>query len=215
MRTRWNRKPRFAWAGAVFIVAAGCGGTRNSTVYFDPEDHPPEAQANFDVFARRCSKCHSLARPLVAGVTEVTHWDHYVARMVRQPGSGITPRDVEPILAFLYYYTIEVRGLAQPEDEETLAPPPEDGGYVEDRGSVEDGLDDAPTATPDLAPGTAPISVEAAPTGDVTTTEPVGDGAPAAPVEDDANTGSDAGNDGPFPAAAPDSQEPSPGVGPE
>ena len=138
----------------MLAVAIGCGGTRNSETYFDPTEHSSEVQANFDTFARRCSKCHSLARPLVAGVTEVTHWDHYVARMVRQPGSGITPRDVPEILAFLYYYTLEVRGLGEPDDAETLAAPEEARAPVAPA---------PPPAVPAPAPATPPPALSPPP----------------------------------------------------
>ena len=37
----------------------------------------------------RCSRCHTLARPLNAHITDPQHWIRYVARMRRQPGSGI------------------------------------------------------------------------------------------------------------------------------
>ena len=142
---RWLRTTGRRGVLLAVMAVSACGGTRNSERYFVPADHPPEVQENFVTFARRCSKCHSLARPLVAGVTDVAHWDHYVARMVRRPGSGITPNDVQPILAFLYYYTTEVRGLGEPDDEETLPAPSE---AVENLDDVEQAPAPAPESLP-------------------------------------------------------------------
>lgn len=65
---------------------------------------PPEVQASYDLFTRRCSRCHSLARPLTAQITGREHWSRYVTRMRRQPGSGISPADGETILVFLEYW---------------------------------------------------------------------------------------------------------------
>ena len=55
----------------------------------------------------RCSKCHSLARPLNSGIIDDGYWKLYVARMRRQPGSGISLEDTDQILRFLHYYSME------------------------------------------------------------------------------------------------------------
>ncbi len=65
---------------------------------------PPEVQGSYELFTRRCSRCHSLARPLTAQITDREHWARYVTRMRRQPGSGISPADGETILVFLEYW---------------------------------------------------------------------------------------------------------------
>ena len=65
----------------------------------------PEAlRADYAVFAQRCSKCHSLARPLEAGVRGDAWWARYVTKMRNMPGSGISPEDEAPILRFLHAY---------------------------------------------------------------------------------------------------------------
>ena len=66
---------------------------------------PPNEAASYELFTKKCSRCHSLARPLTAQIDEPGHWRHYVARMRRQPGSGISPADAEQILVFLEYWT--------------------------------------------------------------------------------------------------------------
>ena len=68
---------------------------------------PPEVADSYEVFSRRCSRCHTLARPLAANVTDIRHWRVYVTRMRRNPGSGISPADAETILKFLGYWVVE------------------------------------------------------------------------------------------------------------
>lgn len=66
---------------------------------------PQEVAEAYDLFALRCSRCHTLARPLGADIDDFEHWEHYVGRMRKMPGSGISPGDGERILVFLKYYT--------------------------------------------------------------------------------------------------------------
>jgi hypothetical protein len=70
---------------------------------------PAEVRPDYEVFARRCSKCHALARALNSGIDQDAMWVDYVNRMRRQPGSGISPGDTQPILRFLHYYAEDQR----------------------------------------------------------------------------------------------------------
>jgi hypothetical protein len=70
---------------------------------------PPTVRVDYEVFAQRCSKCHSLARPLNSGIEDDEFWRMYVERMRRQPGSGISREDTVPILRFLSYFSREQR----------------------------------------------------------------------------------------------------------
>lgn len=89
-------------------LAACSGGARaRRPDGIDVSHYPAPIQTAYDVFAFRCSRCHTLARPLNAQVSDVRHWDDYVRRMRRQPGSGITRANAREILKFLYYYTAE------------------------------------------------------------------------------------------------------------
>jgi hypothetical protein len=65
----------------------------------------PEMRSDYAVFAQKCSKCHSLSRPLESGITDDAFWHAYVERMRRQPGSGISLADEAPILRFLHQYS--------------------------------------------------------------------------------------------------------------
>ncbi|MBK6687506.1 MAG: hypothetical protein IPG45_23745 [Deltaproteobacteria bacterium] len=81
---------------------------------------PAEVAQAYDLFAIRCSRCHTLSRPLSAGIDDFEHWEHYVGRMRKMPGSGISPADGEKILVFLKYYTEHQKDLpAGPGGEQT------------------------------------------------------------------------------------------------
>jgi hypothetical protein len=101
-----------ALAAAMFAagaaVALGCSSTRREGG-IEPASLPSDIQADYAMFARRCSKCHSLARPLSASITDDDFWREYVERMRRQPASGITVADEEPILRFLHYWSHKER----------------------------------------------------------------------------------------------------------
>ena len=93
------------WWGflAAALVAAACATTARDGL--DVAQLPVEVRPDYTLFARRCSKCHQLARPLNSGIHEDAMWADYVERMRRQPGSGITRADTVPILRFLHYYS--------------------------------------------------------------------------------------------------------------
>jgi hypothetical protein len=95
------------WLAAMFVSSAlaACASTMEQTEGMDPSAVPPEQQADYAVFAQRCSKCHSLARPLNSGITDDGYWRMYVEKMRRQPGSGISESDRVPILRFLHWYS--------------------------------------------------------------------------------------------------------------
>lgn len=85
------------------LLAAACATAGRDGL--DVATLPVEVRPDYTVFARRCSKCHQLARPLGSGIHDDARWADYVDRMRRQPGSGISPADTRPILRFLHYYS--------------------------------------------------------------------------------------------------------------
>ena len=87
-------------------AAAGCASTSTGEG-LDVATLPVALRSDYNLFARRCSKCHSLARPLGSGIDDDRLWVNYVDRMRRQPGSGISRQDAAPILRFLHYYSTE------------------------------------------------------------------------------------------------------------
>ena len=100
-------------AALLGIAGAACASSMEQTEGMDPSVVPPDVRADYALFAQRCSKCHSLARPLNSGITDDGYWHMYVERMRRQPGSGITEADTVPILRFLHWYSTQ-QAAAQP-----------------------------------------------------------------------------------------------------
>lgn len=89
----------------VLVPAFGCAGheaRRGDRV--DVSRYPEEIRDAYRVFAFRCSRCHTLARPLNARIDDPQHWVRYVRRMRRQSGSGIDAGNADTILKFLLYY---------------------------------------------------------------------------------------------------------------
>jgi hypothetical protein len=107
------------WLPLMALSLVGCGSAATHAEGLEPTTLPVELRADYAIFAQRCSKCHSLARPLNSGISDENYWSLYVARMRRQPGSGISQEDAEPILRFLHYYSVEQ--LRKPEK---AVPPP-------------------------------------------------------------------------------------------
>jgi hypothetical protein len=118
-RLRFARGARVWSAAALAVSMIGCGSSASRSEGLEPATLPAELRADYAVFAQRCSKCHSLARPLTSGISDENYWSLYVARMRRQPGSGITQEDAGPILRFLHYYSLE-----QLRKNEKGVPPP-------------------------------------------------------------------------------------------
>jgi hypothetical protein len=102
---------RGIWTAAALglLGLVACGGTREVVRGdgLDVATLPPAIQADYLVFADRCSKCHALSRPLGSGIVDDAFWVRYVEKMRRQPASGIAPEDAPPILRFLHYYSTE------------------------------------------------------------------------------------------------------------
>ncbi len=110
MTTKFSRYS--LWALLAMGLGLGCitggssrrGGLPASTV----ATYPPPVQAAYKVFAVKCSRCHTLSRPLNAAIYHYAHWANYVTRMRRHSGSGISPADAEEILVFLKYYADQI-----------------------------------------------------------------------------------------------------------
>jgi hypothetical protein len=95
----------------------------------DVLSYPPEIQADYKIFARRCSQCHSLSRPLNSQFVQLTAeeqkasqakepeifkdakiwkisesvWTDYVKLMQSKPGAIIRGSEFDKIVAFLVY----------------------------------------------------------------------------------------------------------------
>jgi hypothetical protein len=77
----------------------------------DPSQFPPAMRKDYELFAKRCTKCHEMGRPIKALVTGITpisgaKFDpagikKYVVKMMRKPNSGISRQDAKVIIGFL------------------------------------------------------------------------------------------------------------------
>jgi predicted small secreted protein len=114
LRKVWSRTALLVVCAIVLTACATSG--RDG---LDVAQLPEAVRPDYQLFARRCSKCHSLARPLGSGITDDEVWIAYVNRMRRQPGSGISPQDAQPILRFLHYYSSEQRRVKREHEEAT------------------------------------------------------------------------------------------------
>ena len=68
----------------------------------DVSSYPPEMQKNYKLFSGKCSKCHTIARPINTTMTR-PEWERYVKRMMHKPNSGINENQGKQIFEFLMY----------------------------------------------------------------------------------------------------------------
>ena len=111
-----------------FACVLACSGNR--TEGMEQSKLPDNLRDDYAMFARKCSKCHSLARPLNATVESDQQWVNYVNRMRRQPGSAISPEDTVPVLRFLHWYSFEAKNPVLP-----VLPAPSASAAVADGGA--------------------------------------------------------------------------------
>lgn len=64
--------------------------------------YPPAQQKAYKVFTSKCSKCHTIARPINTTMTQA-EWERYVKRMMHKPNSGISDSQGKDIYGFLAY----------------------------------------------------------------------------------------------------------------
>jgi len=68
----------------------------------DVSAYPPAQQSAYKVFATKCSKCHTIARPLNT-MMKPDEWSRYVKRMMHKPNSGISDAQGKQIYEFMVY----------------------------------------------------------------------------------------------------------------
>src|SRR5271165_1203858 len=64
--------------------------------------YPADQQKAYKVFTDKCSKCHTIARPINTTMTR-PEWERYVKRMMHKPNSGISDSQGKTIFDFLAY----------------------------------------------------------------------------------------------------------------
>ena len=70
--------------------------------FIDVTTYSPKMQEAYELFTRKCSRCHTVARPINSDFAP-DEWRKYVYKMTRKPGSGLTPKTAEEIIKFLIY----------------------------------------------------------------------------------------------------------------
>lgn len=68
----------------------------------DVSSYPPEIKKAYKTFAEKCSKCHTIARPINTTMTR-PEWERYVKRMMHKPNSGINEKQGKEIFDFIIY----------------------------------------------------------------------------------------------------------------
>jgi len=68
----------------------------------DVTAYPAPQQAAYKVFATKCSKCHTIARPINT-MMKRDEWERYVKRMMHKPNSGISDNQGKQIFEFLIF----------------------------------------------------------------------------------------------------------------
>src|SRR6266513_901424 len=64
--------------------------------------YSPDLQKGYKVFTEKCSKCHTIARPINTTMTRA-EWERYVKRMMHKPNSGINDNQGKQIFEFIMY----------------------------------------------------------------------------------------------------------------
>jgi hypothetical protein len=70
--------------------------------FIDVTTYSLKMQEDYELFTRKCSRCHTVARPINSAFAP-DEWRKYVYKMTRKPGSGLTPKTAEEIIKFLIY----------------------------------------------------------------------------------------------------------------
>jgi len=68
----------------------------------DVTGYPAEQQENYALFADKCSKCHTLARPINSRFN-AQEWKAYLKRMLRRPDCNTSEEQARQIYSFLKY----------------------------------------------------------------------------------------------------------------
>ena len=96
-----------------FIVLGGGASRAGETIKkfeadkgpktIDVSRYPKEMQDIYsNVFSKKCSKCHTLARPINTN-KKADDWEKYVEKMMKKPNSGIDKKSAKKIKDFIAY----------------------------------------------------------------------------------------------------------------
>jgi hypothetical protein len=68
----------------------------------DVSSYPAPIQSAYKLFSTKCSKCHTIARPINT-LMKRDEWERYVKRMMHKPNSGINDSQGKKIFDFLIF----------------------------------------------------------------------------------------------------------------
>lgn len=68
----------------------------------DVSSYPAPMQSAYKLFSTKCSKCHTIARPINT-MMKPDEWSRYVKRMMHKPNSGIGDNQGKQIYEFLVF----------------------------------------------------------------------------------------------------------------
>lgn len=163
MTTEWIRG-----VGVVFMlltvgIAISCAHSVSNRTgdTLDTSQYPPDIRDAYKVFAVRCSRCHTLARPLNARIRDPQQWVRYVQRMRLNPASGINAKNGEIILRFLLYYMHQRERERGNQDAEGELSPPELDTELQPEAATEAATEAAVESAPTPAREVADDSAEA------------------------------------------------------
>jgi hypothetical protein len=103
----WSNVALFA------MTAIACSASPGRARLTAPAGASPEIEDACRLAAVRCSRCHPIDRVLFARVERPLHWEWYVARMRRQPSSGISEDEARTIVRCLVTRSFGPAGLEE------------------------------------------------------------------------------------------------------
>lgn len=69
----------------------------------DVTKYPADERAAYKLFSKKCSDCHTLARPINSEFVLPSEWERYIKRMMYKPNSKMSEADGKTIYRFLVY----------------------------------------------------------------------------------------------------------------
>lgn len=69
----------------------------------DVTKYPADQKAAYKLFDKKCSKCHTIARPINSEFVLPAQWERYIKRMMYKPNSQLNEQDGKTIYKFLVY----------------------------------------------------------------------------------------------------------------
>jgi len=59
----------------------------------DVSKYPPDMQKKYALFTKKCSSCHTIARPINCEFALDDEWERYIKRMMRKAGPSLISAD--------------------------------------------------------------------------------------------------------------------------